>query len=203
MKTTYRLRIVTESAEGTDWRDFHSERRSAASVKTYRLRKVTESAEWVRLARFSDVIGKMAAPWRCSICLVFLCLNLRALLNHINVSHAGSPNFFINCGIDGCPRNYRRYHSLYKHVVSHHKDRYLERPIILPEPPEINNTGQVAAEEPQQPNAEDVAPDILHGNDDQVKMCSFELISTTKANITMCCIVDAYEEDNRYVLQTE
>ncbi|XP_006812495.2 uncharacterized protein LOC100373401 [Saccoglossus kowalevskii] len=32
----------------------------------------------------------------------------------------------INCGVDGCPRSYRKYHSFYKHIVSIHRDRYTE-----------------------------------------------------------------------------
>ena len=64
------------------------------------------------------------AAWRCSICLLFLCLTLRELLNHIHVSHAGSPNFQVACMVDGCPRIYRRYHSFYKHVITIHRDTY-------------------------------------------------------------------------------
>ena len=45
-------------------------------------------------------------------------------MTHIYQSHSHGRNFFVTCGIDGCPATYQRYHSFYKHVKSLHSHLY-------------------------------------------------------------------------------
>lgn len=64
--------------------------------------------------------------WRCAICLTVLAFSLKLLLSHINLEHASSPNFSIQCGIDGCPKVFEKFPSFYKHVTRYHSDAYQE-----------------------------------------------------------------------------
>nr|XP_040046980.1 uncharacterized protein LOC120827889 [Gasterosteus aculeatus aculeatus] len=58
--------------------------------------------------------------WRCVICFVFVALNLKSLLSHINISHSRGPDFRVICGIDGCTKEYRVYNSLWYHITRNH-----------------------------------------------------------------------------------
>lgn len=57
--------------------------------------------------------------WRCVICFVFVALNLKSLLSHIN-TYSRSPDIRIICGIDGCTKEYRVYNSLWYHITRNH-----------------------------------------------------------------------------------
>ena len=58
--------------------------------------------------------------YSCSICKQFSSINTSGSLRHIGVVHSHEANFYLTCGIDGCPRNYHNYHSFRKLVRRHH-----------------------------------------------------------------------------------
>ena len=61
----------------------------------------------------------------CWICYKFASPNLKGVVRHMATVHAHDPNFFIRCGIQGCPRNYSNFFSFKKHLYRKHRD-YLE-----------------------------------------------------------------------------
>lgn len=58
--------------------------------------------------------------YRCSLCVGFVTVSLRLLLNHLRRNHENDPNFHILCGLDGCPRTYRRIVSFRNHLIRKH-----------------------------------------------------------------------------------
>lgn len=58
--------------------------------------------------------------YRCSMCLSFVAGSLILLLNHMRRSHASDPNFHVLCGLDGCPRTYKRFVSFRNHLIRKH-----------------------------------------------------------------------------------
>ena len=63
-----------------------------------------------------------AESYICSICNHFTTTTMAAVLKHVGCVHAHEPNFHIVCGIQGCPRTYKNYHSFRKHLRRHHPD---------------------------------------------------------------------------------
>ena len=86
--------------------------------------KQCEGDQFPRFTRSSADNSVAMAYWRCPICITFLCLTIRILLNHTYVSHSAHPNFHVACVVDGCSRTYNRYHSFYKHVTTVHREHY-------------------------------------------------------------------------------
>ena len=64
------------------------------------------------------------AVFKCSLCEIFYCLGLRALLNHIYSVHSQELNFKAACNVNGCPSTFTKYNSLYKHILKHHREVY-------------------------------------------------------------------------------
>ncbi len=54
------------------------------------------------------------------MCLGFVAGSLRLLLNHMRRSHASDPNFHVLCGLDDCPRTYKRFISFRNHLIRKH-----------------------------------------------------------------------------------
>ena len=65
----------------------------------------------------------------CSICKQFSSINTSGGLRHIGVVHSYEANFYLTCGIDGCPWNYHNYHSFRKLVRRHHPQRKINEKI--------------------------------------------------------------------------
>ena len=81
----------------------------------------------------------------CSLCHSFSSHSMASVLRHIGAVHAHEPGFHIVCGIDGCPRTYRNYHSYRKHLRGPH-----HRWSVLSEESTSNDTissGEVCLEE--------------------------------------------------------
>ena len=47
-----------------------------------------------------------------------------ALMGHYYSMHRSQCNFFVTCGVNGCPATFRKYHSFYKHIVPKHRGEY-------------------------------------------------------------------------------
>lgn len=62
--------------------------------------------------------------YRCNLCVGFLAVSLRLLLNHLGRNHRNDPNFHLLCGINGCARTYRSFYSFRNHVVNKHADLF-------------------------------------------------------------------------------
>lgn len=58
--------------------------------------------------------------YRCSMCVGFLTVSLKLLLDHLRRNHGSDPNFHLLCGLDGCPRTYRRFVSFRNHLIRKH-----------------------------------------------------------------------------------
>ena len=57
----------------------------------------------------------------CWICYDFSGTSLRRVLRHIHSVHSHDANFRVVCGINGCPRRYKKFPSFKKHIYRHHK----------------------------------------------------------------------------------
>ena len=58
--------------------------------------------------------------YRCSMCVGYLTVSLTELLDHLRRSHSNDPNFHVICGLDGCPRTYKRVVSFRNHLIRIH-----------------------------------------------------------------------------------
>lgn len=58
--------------------------------------------------------------YRCSMCVGYLTASLTELLDHLRRSHSNDPNFHVLCGLDGCPRTYKRVVSFRNHLIRKH-----------------------------------------------------------------------------------
>ena len=55
--------------------------------------------------------------YRCSMCVGYLTVSLTELLDHLRRSHSNDPNFHVLCGINGCPRTYKRVVSFRNNLI--------------------------------------------------------------------------------------
>ena len=62
----------------------------------------------------------------CSLCDHFSATSTGGILRHIGAIHAYEPNFHLVCGIDGCPRTYKNYHSFRKHLQRTHPTSFVD-----------------------------------------------------------------------------
>lgn len=62
----------------------------------------------------------------CWICYNFAAPTLKAVIRHIGAVHGYDPNFFLCCGINGCPRTYNNFHSFRQHFRRKHIDLDME-----------------------------------------------------------------------------
>ena len=58
----------------------------------------------------------------CSMCHHFTAPNMGAVLRHIGSVHSHQAGFQVQCGIQGCPRTYKNYHSFRKHLRRKHSE---------------------------------------------------------------------------------
>ena len=58
--------------------------------------------------------------YRCSMCVGYLTVSLTELLDHLRRSHSNDPSFHVLCGLDGCPRTYKRVVSFRNHLIRKH-----------------------------------------------------------------------------------
>jgi len=65
--------------------------------------------------------------FRCYLCSTFQSLSLKALLSHYNAIHSHELNFEVKCGVNDCPAQFRKFNTLYKHVLKRHKEVYEEK----------------------------------------------------------------------------
>ena len=56
----------------------------------------------------------------CNLCTGYLAVSLRELLHHMRRTHSSDPNFHMVCGLEGCPRTYKRFSSFRNHVRRKH-----------------------------------------------------------------------------------
>ena len=58
--------------------------------------------------------------YRCSMFVGYLTVSLTELLGHLRRSHSNDPSFHVLCGLDGCPRTYKRVVSFRNHLIRKH-----------------------------------------------------------------------------------
>ncbi len=56
----------------------------------------------------------------CPLCFGTHFPTVRNLLKHIRITHADSDNFLIQCGLQGCKRTFKNFHSFKNHVHTFH-----------------------------------------------------------------------------------
>ena len=64
----------------------------------------------------------MADLFTCSHCNQFSALKMSSVLRHIGRVHSHDPGFHMVCGINDCPRTFRKYYSFRKHLHRSHPD---------------------------------------------------------------------------------
>lgn len=57
----------------------------------------------------------------CSICRRFAAPTFGGLLRHIRSEHTLDPRFMKRCGINDCPRTFKKFESWRSHVYRHHR----------------------------------------------------------------------------------
>ena len=62
----------------------------------------------------------MSSQLVCSCCGDYNSTVLKDLLKHIRLQHADSPRFNIQCGLNGCSRTFKNFHTFRNHGYSHH-----------------------------------------------------------------------------------
>ena len=63
-----------------------------------------------------------AQTWLCPLCHTFAARNFKGVSRHIGSVHSHEANFHVTCGLGGCPRSYKNYHSYKKHLYKQHRD---------------------------------------------------------------------------------
>lgn len=63
----------------------------------------------------------------CWICHSFAAPSLKAIIRHIGSVHSNDPNFNVCCGIQGCSRRYKNYHSFRRHFYRKHHNSTVTR----------------------------------------------------------------------------
>ena len=57
----------------------------------------------------------------CSLCRDFVSRYFVKVLHHIGAVHSYGPHFQVQCGIDSCPKTYKKYTSWRKHILCQHR----------------------------------------------------------------------------------
>lgn len=73
---------------------------------------------------FLRAIIRIKMVYRCNLCIGYLSVSLRELLHHMRRTHSSDPNFHMVCGLEGCPRTYKRFSSFRNHVMRKHSLMY-------------------------------------------------------------------------------
>lgn len=63
-----------------------------------------------------------ASSWTCPLCHFFASASLKGVVRHVGSVHAHDAFFQITCGISGCPRTYKNFHSYKKHMFQKHRE---------------------------------------------------------------------------------
>lgn len=68
---------------------------------------------------------KMASgvSWNCQLCLGSY-ISLKDLVSHVRAAHSSGVNINYVCGVEGCPRIFKRPITWYKHIISTHSEEY-------------------------------------------------------------------------------
>lgn len=64
----------------------------------------------------------MSSKTNCPLCDSFAAPNLKGVVRHIGLIHSHEAGFRVTCGIGGCTRTYRKFHSYKKHIYVKHRD---------------------------------------------------------------------------------
>lgn len=89
----------------------------------------------------------------CTYCNSFSAFSMLGVLRHVGRVHSNDPGFHIVCGINECPRTFKKYYSFRKHVRRCHKDALTQTNITIqsevdedPEEEGINESNESALE---------------------------------------------------------
>ena len=93
----------------------------------------------------------------CWICHRYSAANLLAVLRHMGAVHSHDPTFHTFCGIEGCPRAYKNYHSFRKHVYRKHREFLREDTDNL-----LDSQQDEQDEQEEEVNAEPISSDDEH-----------------------------------------
>lgn len=64
--------------------------------------------------------SQRGSQYCCSLCDHFSATTIGGILRHVGAVHAHEPHFHLVCGINGCPRTYKNFHSFRKHLRRRH-----------------------------------------------------------------------------------
>lgn len=64
---------------------------------------------------------------KCPLC-VLQAPTIQFVLQHMRSVHSSDPNFLVTCGLNGCPRTFRKFSSFYQHIYRNHKDTGIIQP---------------------------------------------------------------------------
>ena len=85
-------------------------------IYVYRKKKIYIDFASISLTIMSDPL------WNCPLCSWFGGLSLKTVLRHVGRVHSHVANFHICCGINGCPRTFRKFVSYRQHLYRHHRE---------------------------------------------------------------------------------
>ena len=151
----------------------------------------------------------MAHVYWCNLCIGFLAVSLRLLLNHLGRNHKSDPNFHLLCGVNGCARTYKRYYSFRNHIVQKHAD------LLDKECTDINRDANIegAATDIHDQELECDANHDIHGNigceafdltqgkNDLLRSSAICLLHFKDKGRIPQTVVDLFVESNKHVVQ--
>ncbi len=76
----------------------------------------------VETAAILNVKMSSSNVWFCPLCEWFAGASMKAVVRHIGANHAHEAGFHVCCGIDGCPRTYKKFDSYRHHLYKIHRD---------------------------------------------------------------------------------
>ena len=103
------------------------------------------------------------ATWNCPLCIYFAAPTMKQIVRHIGAVHSHRAGFRISCGISGCPRTYKRFHSYRQHLLRNHRETLDSGPSSINSNEDINTSLSEAYSEDETdwPECEADQPDIL------------------------------------------
>ena len=84
----------------------------------------------------------------CQLCAKYASRQFESVLRHIGAVHSNESNFNVFCGIEQCPRNFKNYHALRRHIREKH-------PFMLSRPTSSSSLPEVSSAADQQQPADD------------------------------------------------
>ena len=84
-------------------------------------------AKWVELEDLVKIKMEVSSQgfvsnFLCKICNNFASHSYFKVLCHIGLVHSFDPGFTVTCGVDGCPKTFKKYNSFRKHILRHYKE---------------------------------------------------------------------------------